>query len=101
MDSLSVGIDFDNTIVSYEGVFYSAALEKELIPPDLPPFKGAIRDYLRAADKEELWTELQGYIYGAKMDTAFPYPGVESFFCSALERKFLLTLLAIKQNSLF
>ncbi len=101
MDSLSVGIDFDNTIVSYEGVFYSAALEKELIPPDLPPFKGAIRDYLRAADKEELWTELQGYIYGAKMDTAFPYPGVESFFLLCSRKKIPTYIISHKTKQPF
>ncbi len=84
---LVIGVDFDNTIVSYEGVFYLAALERNLIPSDLPPSKGSIRDYFRSSGREDLWTELQGYVYGAKMDSAQPYPEVSSFFALCAEKK--------------
>ena len=39
-----IGIDFDNTIVCYDRVFHKAALEKGLIPADLPPSKGRVRE---------------------------------------------------------
>ncbi len=84
---ISIGIDFDNTIVSYEGVFHSVAFERNLIPADLSFSKGAIRDYFRSIGKEELWTELQGYVYGAKMDSAHPYPTALSFFALCVEKK--------------
>lgn len=84
---MRVGIDFDNTIVSYEGIFYQAALEKQLIPSELPSSKGAIRDYLRSIGQENAWTELQGYIYGARMDLATPYPGVDLFFSKCFQKQ--------------
>lgn len=82
-----IGIDFDNTIASYDGVFYKAALEKKLIPETLPTAKGAVRDYLRSVSNEDAWTELQGFIYGARMDLAKAYPGVSHFLsrCHAKE----------------
>lgn len=77
---MRIGIDFDNTIVSYDGVFHKAAVEKRLIPPEIAPSKGAVRDYLRSIGQEDAWTELQGYIYGARMDLASPYGEVSRFF---------------------
>ena len=83
---MCVGVDFDNTIVRYDDLFYRVALERELIPADLPAEKNAVRDFLRAADMEDDWTEMQGYVYGARMVTdAAPFPGVLDFFkrCAA------------------
>lgn len=79
MKRLCIGIDFDNTIVCYDDVFHKAAMEKKLIPPEVPHYKGAVRDFLRSNGKENLWTELQGYIYGARMDLASQYPGFDEF----------------------
>ena len=75
-----IGVDFDNTIVCYDGLFHKVALEQGLIPLDLPVSKGAVRDHLRGADQEKAWTEMQGYVYGARMGEAKPYPGVCEFF---------------------
>jgi|MDTB01.1.fsa_nt_gb hypothetical protein len=75
-----LGIDFDNTIVSYEGVFHRIAIEDGLIPKSLSTSKGAVRDYLRDLDQEDIWTEMQGLVYGTKMDMANPYPDVINFF---------------------
>jgi hypothetical protein len=77
---MRIGIDFDNTIVCYDDVFFKAACLQGLIPSDLARSKGAVRDYLRAIGKEDAWTELQGYVYGARMDLAHPFPGVADFF---------------------
>lgn len=76
---LLIGIDFDNTIISYDRVFHKLALQSNLIPFDLPAAKTLIRDYLRRAGKEELWTLMQGLAYGDKIIEAEPYPGVETF----------------------
>lgn len=77
---MRIGIDFDNTIVRYDEAFHAAALEKKLIPPSTPCSKNAVRNYLRKIGNEAAWTELQGYIYGARMDLASSYPGVNQFF---------------------
>jgi len=71
-----IGIDFDNTIVCYDQVFHKIALEKNLIPQEIPVSKKAVRDYLRNCNKEDDWTELQGYVYGTRMPDAEPFPDV-------------------------
>jgi len=73
---MRIGLDFDNTIVSYDALFHTVALEKKLISKELPISKLAVRDYLRNANKEDLWTEMQGYVYGARMREARAYGGV-------------------------
>lgn len=77
---MRISIDFDNTIVNYDGVFHRVAVEQGIAPQALAPNKIAVRNWLREADKEDLWTEMQGYVYGARMDDAEAYPGVLAFF---------------------
>jgi hypothetical protein len=80
------GSDFDNTIVCYDGVFHRIAVEQDLIPQSVPATKQDVRDYLRDQGREDVWTELQGFVYGARMDVAKPYAGVVDFFrdCQSL-----------------
>jgi hypothetical protein len=76
---MRIGIDFDNTIACYDGVFHRAALERGLIPPGLPADKTSVRNHLRGIGREDAWTELQGYVYGARMDLVACYPGAVEF----------------------
>lgn len=91
-----VGIDFDNTIVSYEGVFYKVACDLDLIPDSCGSTKNQVRDYLRKIGREEQWTELQGIVYGARMQEAKPFPGVKDFFSRMLEKKIPLFIISHK-----
>jgi hypothetical protein len=75
-----LGVDFDNTIVCYDHAFYRGALAKRLIPSSIPRVKNEIRNYLRDTGQEEAWTELQGFVYGACMHEAEPFPHVIEFF---------------------
>lgn len=75
-----IGVDFDNTVVCYDQLFHRVAVEHRLIPVEVPVAKCHVRDYLRQSGKEEIWTELQGYIYGARMQEALAFPGVLDFF---------------------
>src|SRR3989304_2008898 len=93
---MKIGIDFDNTIVSYDKLFYTAAVEKKLIPVEMLPIKSSIRNYLRSINKEDDWTELQGYVYGKKMPSAEIYPGVDLFFRKALQYGFELFIISHK-----
>ena len=79
MTSLSIGIDFDNTIVCFDDLFYKAALNKGLIPPTVSNVKDHVRDYLRKLGKEDAWTELQGTVYGHLIKEASVFPGVSDF----------------------
>ncbi|MBV9462454.1 MAG: hypothetical protein JO141_33755 [Bradyrhizobium sp.] len=80
---MRIGIDFDNTIACYDGVFHAAALERGLIPANLASDKNAVRDYLNSNGRADDFTELQGYVYGARMDLASPYPGFGEFVAIA------------------
>jgi len=76
---MRIGIDFDNTIVSYDALFHKVAIEQSAVPPDTAQSKLAVRDYLRRIGREPVWTEMQGYVYGARMGEAACYPGVPEF----------------------
>ena len=80
---MRIGIDFDNTIACYDGVFHAAALERGLIPADIGRDKNSVRDHLNGAGRVDDFTELQGYIYGARMDLVAPYPGFAEFIAAA------------------
>lgn len=75
-----IGVDFDNTIVCYDSLFYRVALERELIAPDVPPLKTRVRDALRQRGQDHVWTKLQGVVYGERLGEAKPFPGVLTFF---------------------
>ena len=80
---MRIGIDFDNTIACYDGVFHAAALERGLIPADLGRDKNSVRDHLNGSGRKDDFTELQGYVYGARMDLVSPYPGFAEFVAAA------------------
>jgi hypothetical protein len=73
---MHIGLDFDNTVVSYDALFHKVALEGRWITAAVPISKVSVRDHLRAIGQESVWTEMQGYVYGARMDEAVVYPGV-------------------------
>lgn len=73
---IRVGLDFDNTIVGYDALFCRVAEEQGLVKKGACRTKTEVRDRLRAAGREPLWTEMQGYVYGVRMDEAAPMPGV-------------------------
>jgi len=75
-----IGVDFDNTIVCYDGLFRKLAVQQGLVPGDIPESKNAVRDYLRQIGEEDRWTELQGFTYGPGMHQARLFPGVREFF---------------------
>ncbi|TSA53505.1 MAG: haloacid dehalogenase-like hydrolase, partial [Nitrosomonadaceae bacterium] len=81
---MRIGIDFDNTIVSYDALFHKVARERNLVPSSAPVNKVAVRDYLRRIGQEEHWTEMQGYVYGSRMDEALAYEGVADFIRHAM-----------------
>jgi hypothetical protein len=93
---MRIGIDFDNTIACYDGVFHAAALERGLIPADLGSGKNAVRDYLNCKGRADDFTELQGYVYGARMDLASPYPGFGEFVATARKAGHDLTIVSHK-----
>jgi hypothetical protein len=77
---MRIGVDFDNTIVCYDALFQRVARETGAVPEEIPANKSEVRNHLRRTGREELWTELQGLVYGPRIIEATPYPGVKDFF---------------------
>jgi len=93
---MHIGLDFDNTIVSYDKLFYTVAMEQSLIPATLRQSKIAVREYLKRQGLENKWTELQGYVYGAWMDEASAYPGVLHFIMEAKQLDLKMSIVSHK-----
>lgn len=64
MSEIHIGLDFDNTIVLYDEIFYNYALHKNYIESNIPKTKKSVRDELIKKNQEPLFTEIQGIVYG-------------------------------------
>lgn len=93
---ISIGLDFDNTIVCYDSLFHRVALEKNLIPQELPISKESVRDFLRKENAEEAWTLLQSTVYGTRMKDAFPFPGFLDFLTWVTSSGFQIKIISHK-----
>ena len=80
-----IGVDFDNTIVCYDRLFYQSAVELDLISPEVTATKQQVRNHLCRAGRGNDWTELQGYVYGYRIREAELFPGVDDFFRCCVE----------------
>ena len=78
---LTVGVDLDNTVVSYDSLFHRTALERGLIDEGSCSSKREVRDAVRMLPDGDIhWQKLQGLIYGPKMADAQLISGVVDFF---------------------
>jgi hypothetical protein len=77
---LCIGLDFDNTIITYDAVFLAAARKWGLVGRDFTGGKQAIRDTIRLLPEGELsWQKLQGQVYGKGLAQAEMVEGVDAF----------------------
>lgn len=72
---MHIGIDFDNTLVDYTGVFHAVALQLGWLPADVGQSKNDVKAFFINNQNEARWTELQGLVYGRYILLAKPYPG--------------------------
>lgn len=98
---MRIGIDFDNTIVSYDALFHRVAVDQGAVPSETPRNKNAVRDYLRGIGREPVWTEMQGEVYGARMMEADPFPGVVAFLAWARAQGIALNIVSHKTRHPF
>lgn len=83
---LRIGLDFDNTIISYAGLFRELALSRDWVPPETPPSKEAVKRRLIEEDGNDLrWQRLQADAYGERLLTVDPAPGCLEFVRKAAE----------------
>jgi hypothetical protein len=82
-----IGIDLDNTLINYDGVFCSLAVAGGLIAAPATRTKAAVREAIRALPDGELaWQRLQGVVYGKGVRDAVLFDGAEMFLRCARER---------------
>jgi hypothetical protein len=84
---IRIGIDLDNTIISYDRAFRLGAILNGLVPKDCKLNKKALRDQIRKqSNGESKWQKLQGYIYSEGIINATLFPGVYRFLWRCYER---------------
>ena len=77
---ITVGVDFDNTLVSYDNLIHRVAAERGLIGPQSGLTKKRIRDSIRKLPEGEIkWQKLQALVYGPRIGEAAPAPGSVEF----------------------
>jgi hypothetical protein len=78
---MRIGIDFDNTIITYDAVFGVMAGRRGLVGDGFHgSSKQAIRDHIRLLpDGEIAWQQLQGQVYGKGIAGATMFPGFDNF----------------------
>ncbi len=83
-----IGIDLDNTIISYDDVFQLAANKFGLLDNNNFLSKESLRNQIRnQKNGEKKWQKLQGYVYGEGINEAVLFPGVYRFLWRCKERK--------------
>jgi len=92
-----IGIDFDNTLVTYDRVFRDAAVARGLIEPDFTGTKQQIRDRIRLLPDGELaWQRLQGFVYGKGIGRAQMCEGADRFLRRAFAEGFPIAVVSHK-----
>ncbi len=82
-----VGIDFDNTLVTYDRLFHRLAVERGLIGPEVACCKRHVRDAVRRIeDGETQWQRLQASAYGTEMAAATMASGAAGFLARCRDR---------------
>ena len=85
---IRIGIDLDNTIISYDKAFQLAAITSGLVDENCKLNKKAIRDLIRKKpDGEFDWQKLQGYVYGEGIVDAVLFPECIVFYGDAKKEK--------------
>lgn len=85
---MRIGIDFDNTIASYDLVFRKIAYQEGYISKEWEGGKKKLRDYLRKLPNgENIWMRIQGQVYGKYMHRAQIIPGIANFLLTCKCRK--------------
>jgi len=95
--SLVIGVDFDNTIATYDELLHRQALEQGLISKDVAKNKMEVRDTVRMLPEGEIqWQTLQGLVYGPKMKEARICEGVGHFFHECRQRQIKVFIVSHK-----
>jgi hypothetical protein len=84
---MKIGIDLDNTIISYDIAFQIAASNRGLINNGNKYTKQEISKEIKNRENGEIeWQQLQGHVYGKGIKEAHIFPGVYRFLWRCYKR---------------
>jgi len=84
----TIGVDFDNTLATYDDLMYCTALERGLISPQVEKNKKSIRDLIRKLPEGEVeWQKVQALVYGPRIADARPADGAQAFLKACARNK--------------
>lgn len=86
MAGMIIGIDFDNTIINYDTLFYDLATGQGWLHPSVDAIKKEVRDHVRTLNNGEgKWQILQAMAYGEHIHEAQLESGFIAFlhWCEA------------------
>ena len=96
---IKIGIDLDNTVISYDRAFHKAAITFGFVEENCTLIKKALRDKIRKKPNGEAkWQELQGFVYGAGINEAILFPGVYRFLWRCREKNIQVEIVSHKTN---
>ena len=94
---MKIGIDLDNTIISYDVAFRVAASDRGLISDNYKYTKQELSKKIKNRKNGELeWQRLQGYVYGRGIKKANLFPGVYRFLWRCFNRGITVEIVSHK-----
>lgn len=102
---MKLGVDLDNTLISYEELFQRVAEEQGLLTTvqastGAPHGKTGIRQAVKSLPSGEFqWEKLQGLVYGTRIEEAQLIPGVRSFFRECSKRQIPVYIVSHKTKA--
>src|SRR5262245_14825210 len=92
-----LGIDFDNTLVSYAAVITAVAIDRGLVAAGSEAGKREARDRIRAMPSGDVeWQKIQALIYGPLMPRAELMAGADTFIRACRARKWPIYVVSHK-----
>ncbi len=87
-----IALDLDNTIICYDEAFRTGASLLACLPAVGTPInKSSIKAAALAKGGNDLWTRLQGLVYGEQIGMATLYPGCADFVAASREEIAILS----------
>ena len=94
---MKIGIDLDNTIISYDAAFQVAAYSRGLVNNEYKYTKQEISKEIKNRENGEIeWQKLQGYVYGKGIKEASIFPGVYRFMWRCYKRGIVVEIVSHK-----
>ena len=97
--TLRIGIDFDNTIVNYDGLFSKVAKKLKLNLNSYPLKKDSIKkEIFKKKNGLKIWQKLQGKVYGEFISHAKIFDGLKKFIIHSNLKNYKIFIISHKTH---